>query len=246
MASTNNTPLQLYYSLTATNTPTTGNLVYGELAINVADGKLYYKDTTGVQTLATKNTTAGIFPGNGSFGGTGQLLLPVGTTGQRATLPQAGFIRFNSTTNQFEGYSSLAGATISSITFATTTATVTTATAHGLTAGNVVTVVGATPAAYNGTFLVVSTPSPAATTFTYTMLSNPGANASPVGSYTSGYWGAIGGGGLVAGGAIVQNLQTVSISYAIPSGSSAMSTGPITIATGKSVTVPSGSKWVIL
>ena len=42
------------------------------------------------------------------------------------------------------------------------------------------------------------------------------------------------------------NSKTVSASYSIPSGSSAMSAGPITVATGQSVTVPSGSRWVVV
>ena len=45
---------------------------------------------------------------------------------------------------------------------------------------------------------------------------------------------------------IYVNSQTVSVSYSIPSGSSAMSAGPISIASGQSVTVPSGSRWVVL
>jgi hypothetical protein len=45
---------------------------------------------------------------------------------------------------------------------------------------------------------------------------------------------------------IMINSQTVAVSYSIPSGSSAMSSGPITVATGQSVTVASGSRWVVL
>jgi hypothetical protein len=45
---------------------------------------------------------------------------------------------------------------------------------------------------------------------------------------------------------IVVNSNTVSASYTIPSGSSAMSAGPMTVASGQTVTVPSGSRWVIL
>jgi hypothetical protein len=45
---------------------------------------------------------------------------------------------------------------------------------------------------------------------------------------------------------IVVNSNTVSASYSIPSGSSGMSAGPITVASGQTVTVPSGSRWVIL
>ena len=42
------------------------------------------------------------------------------------------------------------------------------------------------------------------------------------------------------------NSQTVSSSYTIATGDSAMSAGPITVASGQSVTVSSGSRWVIL
>jgi hypothetical protein len=51
MAATNYTPISLYYSSTATNTPSAGNLVYGELAINIADGKLFYKNPSNAVTL---------------------------------------------------------------------------------------------------------------------------------------------------------------------------------------------------
>ena len=51
MAASGFTPIQLYYSTTATNVPIAGNLVSGELAINIADGKLYYKNGSGVVTL---------------------------------------------------------------------------------------------------------------------------------------------------------------------------------------------------
>jgi hypothetical protein len=49
-----------------------------------------------------------------------------------------------------------------------------------------------------------------------------------------------------ASNGIVVNSNTVSASYSIPSGSSGMSAGPITVASGQTVTVPSGSRWVIL
>ena len=44
---------------------------------------------------------------------------------------------------------------------------------------------------------------------------------------------------------IVLNKLTVATTFSIPSGYSAMSAGPITINSGVSVTVPSGSKWVV-
>jgi hypothetical protein len=59
MAQTGFTPISLYYTATAAATPTAGNLVAGELALNNNDGKLFYKDSSGVvQTIATKATAA--------------------------------------------------------------------------------------------------------------------------------------------------------------------------------------------
>ena len=50
----------------------------------------------------------------------------------------------------------------------------------------------------------------------------------------------------VASNGLVVNSNTVSASYSIPSGSSATSTGPMTIGSGVTVTVPTGSRWVVL
>lgn len=72
------------------------------------------------------------------------------------------------------------GQTISTITHVSTTATVTTASAHGLVTGNQITVTGASPAEYNGTFKITVT---GATTFTYVMASAPATDATTVGSY---------------------------------------------------------------
>jgi hypothetical protein len=49
-----------------------------------------------------------------------------------------------------------------------------------------------------------------------------------------------------ASNGLIVNSNTVSASYSIPSGSSASSVGPMTVASGQSVTVPSGSRWVVL
>jgi len=78
--------------------------------------------------------------------------------------------------------------TISTITRGGTgnlTATLTTAVAHGLVTGNTVTVAGATPAEFNGTYQITVTN---ATTFTYTMATAPSGNATVVGTYTVKYF----------------------------------------------------------
>lgn len=69
---------------------------------------------------------------------------------------------------------------ISTITFSGTTATVTTTAIHGMATGNVITVSGASPTTYNGSFTITFV-SP--TSFSYTMLSNPATSATVVGSY---------------------------------------------------------------
>jgi hypothetical protein len=56
MAASGFTPISLYYSTTGSAAPTSGNLVDGELAINITDGKMFYKDNLGaVQVIADKN-----------------------------------------------------------------------------------------------------------------------------------------------------------------------------------------------
>ena len=100
---------------------------------------------------------------------TGSAVIPTGTQAQRDGSPSAGYFRFNSDVNKFEGYSS------------------------------------------------------------------------------SG-WGSVGG-GAVGGGpdaVFVENDKTVTTNYTITTNKNAMSTGPITVNSGITVTVPSGSNWVIL
>jgi hypothetical protein len=61
------TPISLYFSTTAAATPSAGNLASGELALNITDGKLFYKDNGGsVQVLATKAGASGDVVGPGS------------------------------------------------------------------------------------------------------------------------------------------------------------------------------------
>jgi len=72
MAQTGFTPIQLYSSSTATNVPLAANLATGELAINITDGKLFYKDNANaVQVIGWKVVPA-------TAGGTGQTSYAVG------------------------------------------------------------------------------------------------------------------------------------------------------------------------
>jgi hypothetical protein len=87
MAQTGFTPIQLYSSSTATNVPLAANLATGELAINITDGKLFYKDNAAaVQVIGWKVVPA-------TAGGTGQTSYAIGdllyadTTTTLAKLP---------------------------------------------------------------------------------------------------------------------------------------------------------------
>jgi hypothetical protein len=87
MAQTGFTPIQLYFSSTTTNVPSAANLASGELAINITDGKLFYKDNANaVQVIGWKVVPA-------TAGGTGQTSYAVGdllyadTTTTLAKLP---------------------------------------------------------------------------------------------------------------------------------------------------------------
>lgn len=83
MAQTGYTPIQLYYSTTASQQPSTSNLANGELAINITDGKLYYKDNSGnLQVIGWKTVPV-------SAGGTGLTSTP--TSGQVAIGNGSGF-----------------------------------------------------------------------------------------------------------------------------------------------------------
>jgi hypothetical protein len=104
MAQSGFTPIQLYYSTTATNVPTAGNLAAGELAINTVDEKLYFKNSggtvkaiaasdyvslTGTQTLINKTLTSPTI--NGATIGTSTLTTPIVSGTPATTAGTRGF-----------------------------------------------------------------------------------------------------------------------------------------------------------
>ncbi len=62
--------------------------------------------------------------------------------------------------------------------------------------------------------------------------------------YVNGAWGGVG--GAQAGGVIFENSLTISSNYTLTSSKNGLSVGPITIASGVTVTIPSGQRWVVL
>ena len=144
---------------------------------------------------------------------TGSEILPTGTTGQRDASPSAGFLRFNTTSTEFEGYNGTAWSSVggSAITNDTTTATNLYPAFLGATTGTAL-------AIYTGNANYLYKPSTGELSVKAPIASN---------------------------GIFVNNM-TIASSYTIPSGYGASSVGAVTINSGVTVTVPSGSRWVVL
>ena len=88
MAQSGYTPISLYYSTTAAATPVNTNLVPGELAINITDGKLYYKDNSNVvKLLANANSITGPIGPTGPTGAASNVTGPTGPTGPTGATP---------------------------------------------------------------------------------------------------------------------------------------------------------------
>lgn len=281
MAQSGYTPISLYYTTTAAAQPVAGNLVNGELALNITDGKLYFKNNSGVVTLLASSSdlggvstfsggTTGLTPstatsgaitlagtlvvangGTGqtsftagqihfgsfstsanlfwdnsntrlgvgtntpavtaSFVGTDALLLPKGTTGQQPT-GVAGYLRFNTTTSQFEGYNGSAWSSVGGANITNDTST-----------------------SSNRYPLFADVTTGAATTV-YT------SNANYLYKPSTGELQSL---EVVATNGLFVNNATVSANYTIESGYNATSVGPMTVASGVAVTVTSGQRWLV-
>jgi hypothetical protein len=144
--------------------------------------------------------------------GTDAMLIPKGTTGNRPT-GVSGYLRFNTTTSEFEGYNGTAWASVGGAALSNDTAT--TSNVYPLFA-----------AATTGTASTIYTSNAK-------LLYKPS-----TGEFQSSE--------LVAGNGIFVNSKTVSASYTVPSGSNAMSAGPVTVADGITVTVSDGSVWTVI
>ena len=104
MAQAGFTPISLYFSSTAAAVPTSGNLANGELALNIADMKLYAKNSAGTVTLlASSGGAAGTVSSVAVSGGTTGLTTSGGPITTSGTITLAGTV---ATTNGGTGLTS--------------------------------------------------------------------------------------------------------------------------------------------
>lgn len=91
MPQTNFTPVQLYRSATAAAAPLAANLQFGELALNYADEKMYFKNAAGAVTLLTSSAATALaltsvqLTGAQTIGGAKTFNSNITTTGVIAT-----------------------------------------------------------------------------------------------------------------------------------------------------------------
>lgn len=248
MAASGFTPIQLYYSSTSTNVPLAANLAAGELAINTNDGKLFYKDSGGtVQTLASKGTgsiggsnTQVQFNNSGALGGSANFTWNGSTVAITGALTATADSAFSST-----GALQIPSGTTAQqptgvagkIRFNTTTVQF-----EGYN-GTAWSTIGGGSAISNDT----STASnlyplfAAATTGTPTTIYTSNAKylyKPSTGDLTASQH--------VASNGLMLNNATIATSYTIASGYNASSVGPVSLSGGVTVTVPSGSRWLVL
>lgn len=172
------------------------------------------------------------------MGGTGQMKLPVGSTAQRA--------------GAFSGTGQISG----------TTLTITNVASGSLYIGAVISGTGVTAntrivdfltgSGGIGTYTVNTSQTVAAGTAIadapVTGMIRYNSTNSAFEGYGASGWAGIGGGATGAGGdeVFILNSKTVTTSYSIPASKNASSTGPLTINGSVTITIPSGSRWVIL
>jgi len=220
MASSGSTPISLYYSTTASTAPLAGNLTNGELAINITDGKLFYKDNGGtVQTIAYKNTPLSTVTGT----------LPVANGGTNGTAtPTAGGVSYGTGT----AYAFTSAGTAGQILTSNGSGAPTWATPSG---GGATLSNDTSTASNLYPMFAAATSGVPATVYT--------SNAKYLYKPSTGELQAS---EMVASNGIFVNNATVSASYTIASGNNGFSVGPITVASGQSVTVSSGQRWVVI
>ena len=249
MAQAGYTPLSLYYSTTPSAAPTNTNLVSGELAINIVDGKLFYKDNSNVvQTIASKGTgtiggatTQIQFNNSGALGGSANLTWD----GSNVQIGAQGDLRFaDSDSSNWVAFQ--AAATISS------NVTWTLPSSDGSN-GQVLSTNGSGTLSWTtaATTITISNDVSTASDLYPTFVSATSGTASTINTGNAKLLfkpstGELKSSAQVATNGILVNANTVAADYTIASGYNGLSAGPVTVNSGITVTISSGSNWTVV
>ena len=154
----------VFGDMQAIGQPSDGTVIPASIA---STGNFTFPQTVSITGATGPTVTGLVVSGNVFINGSGGIRVPVGTTADRPT-STTGYIRYNTTLNAFEGFSSS--------------------------------------------------------------------------------WGTLGGGATGSGGdrVFVETSQTVTTDYTLSSGFNAITATPLTVASGVTVTVPSGAAWVLV
>ena len=253
MAATNFTPISLYFSSTAAAVPLAANLVAGELALNTNDGKLYYKNSSNVVTVlagaggtgvvAGSNTqiqfnNSGVFGASANLTWSGTALAVTGTVAVTGALTATADSTFSSTgaliiSKGTTGQRPTAASGMLRFNTTTTEFEGYNGTAWASVGGAALSNDTATASNLFPLFANATTGT-ASTLFTSNakLLYKPSTGELQASEVT-------------ASNGLLLNATTVAASYTIGTGFNAMSVGPVTVASGQSVTVSSGQRWLV-
>ena len=150
MAAINFTPISLYYTTTASAVPSAGNLVSGELALNITDEKLYFKNAAGTVKLLASNaaTTTGVT----SF--------TAGTTGLTPNTATTGAVTLAGTLATANGGTNLTSFTSGGVVYASSSSALATGSAltfNGTTVGINTTIGNSTSLSITGDYTAANT-----------------------------------------------------------------------------------------
>jgi len=233
MSQSGYTTLQSYYSNTAGHIPTSANLSSGELAVNIADGKLFYKDSNGnVQILATNNVANGVFT-NVTITGTATVNTANVTTLNTANAQITG----GSISNVSISFDSINNTPIGNTAPSTgrfTTISASNSIVVGANSTPISVLINTTDAL--GVPVGNAAQQPANAAAGYLRFNTDTVQFE---GYNGSVWGGIG--GAQAGGAIITNNQTATVNYTITSTQNGFSVGPVSVANGVVITISAGS-----
>jgi len=238
MSQSGYTILQTYYSNAAGHVPTSANLSSGELAVNIADGKLFYKDSNGnVQILATNNVANGVFT-NVTITGTATINTANVTTLNTANAQITG----GSISNVSISFDSINNTPIGNTAPSTgrfTTISASNSIVVGANSTPISVLISTTDAL--GVPVGNAAQQPANAAAGYLRFNTDTVQFE---GYNGSVWGGIG--GAQAGGAIITNNQTATVNYTITSTQNGFSVGPVSVANGVVITISAGSRWAII